>query len=93
MRTDTLTLIVTFARGCLMVVGQIVLVAVLLLWGLQAVAMLYGEAYDWVLVLQHLILSMTFLAFFPGQQVWSFHLEDARGRVVPIVGKPPEAGR
>ena len=76
-----------FTNGVLQVFLHIFIVSVLCMWALQAIAMGHGETYDWNAVLQHLVLSLSFLAFFPGQTVWTYQVEDRAGRVMTIVGR------
>ncbi len=66
-------------------------VAVLILWGMQAAAISYGFQFDASAVLQHLILSFTFLVFFPGQTFWSYRVTTEDGHSLLIVGTDREA--
>ena len=70
-----------------MVFLYVCLVSVLTTWGLQCLALLFGETYDWEAVLVHLILSLSFLAFFPGQTLWTVRLRDSNGKDYVIIGK------
>ena len=67
------------------------MVSILILWGLQAFAAPYGETHDWAAVLEHLILTLTFVAFFPGQSFWNFQVSDGRGGVISIIGRATHA--
>jgi len=79
-----------FTGGVLQVFLHIFVVSVLTMWALQAIAMLHGESYDWNAVLQHLVLSFSFLVFFPGQTLWTYRVEDRAGQVMTIVGRDPD---
>lgn len=76
--------------GYVLIVFHVIAVSVLCLWALQFLAMAHGEMFDWGAVLRHLVLSLTFLVFFPGQTLWTYRMRDADGRIHTIVGRPPE---
>ncbi len=73
--------------GYLLVFLQAFGASLLLMWVLQTLAISFGETYDWAAVLWHLFLTISFVAFFPGQQVWTFRLQDQYGRLFTIVGR------
>lgn len=75
-----------YLRGFLHVFLYIFLTALLATWLLQGIAMSFGEVYDWGAVLTHLFLSMSLLAFFPGQRVWTYRMQTRDGRAYTIVG-------
>ena len=60
--------------------------AVIVFWVLQGVALSIGAPLDGAPFLSHLILSMMFLAVFPGQSFWTYTLEDAKGQAHVIIG-------
>lgn len=90
MSLSNLRLLSLYLTGFFHVFLHVLVVAMLLGWGLQFMAMLHGEVYDWTGVFLHLFLSLSFLAFFPGQQVWTYRLKDRDGTVHTIVGRPPD---
>lgn len=69
---------------------HVVVASMLVGWGLQFLAMLHAEVYDWTGVFVHLVLSLSFLAFFPGQTVWTYRLLDRDGVEHTIVGRTPD---
>lgn len=64
--------------------------AVITLWGLQLLAFLCDLSFEWQPVLQHLFLSLSLLALFPGQQYWTVQVTGPDGRLRTIVGREPE---
>lgn len=76
-----------YLKGCALVFGYICMVTMLIMWVLQAIAIGFGESYDWAEIYKHLILYTTFLAFFPGQPLWTVRLQDAQGRWHTIIGR------
>ena len=75
-----------FLQGVLHVFLYIFLTSLLVMWSLQALAMPFGESFDWAAVFTHLFLSFSLLAFFPGQQVWTYRMYTRDGRSCVIVG-------
>ena len=78
--------------GYLIVAGQCFGLALLTMWSLQTAAITFGEEYDWGAVLRHLTLCFGFVAFYPGQTIWTLRLRDRTGREHTIVGRPPVEG-
>lgn len=74
--------LVGYVHVALHVIGA----AVVVFWVVQGIALLIGSPLDGAPILSHLILSMMFLAVFPGQSVWTYTLEDADGREHVIIG-------
>ncbi len=87
-QTDLLKIHVT---GYALVIGQAFVVSILALWGLQVLAIALEESHDWPAILRQIFLSLCFLAFFPGQQFWTFRVEDKDGRVHTIIGAEVQA--
>lgn len=87
MTLGKLRLVGFYLYGFLLVFGQAIIVSIMAVWVLQGGALVFGESYDWGAILEHLILSLTFLAFFPGQKVWSFYLEGPDGQIHTIIGQ------
>ncbi len=75
-----------YLRGFLQVFGYIFLTSLLVMWILQSLAIAFGEHFDWGAVLIHLFLSLSFLAFFPGQRLWTYRLQAQNGRMYTIIG-------
>lgn len=87
MSKEKVSLLWLFLKGCVHVLIVIAILSLLLFWVLQSMALfVYDEIYDWQNILGHIILSMTFLAFFPGQRFWTHQVEDDEGRCVTIIG-------
>jgi hypothetical protein len=90
MNVSKLKLLTVHLTGYFHVFLHVLVAAMLMGWALQLLATMHGEAYNWTGVFMHLFLSMSFLAFFPGQQVWTYRLKDADGVVHTIVGRPAD---
>ena len=60
------------------------------LWLLQAGAMAFGEHFDWKAILAQLFLTISFVLFYPGQTLLSYHITDRAGRRYLIVGQDEE---
>lgn len=88
MRVSQIRLLVFYLYGYALVALQAVGVAVLLLWALQVFALALGEQHDWHAVLVHLILTVNFAAFYPGQTFWTFRLAASDGTEHTIIGDP-----
>lgn len=86
MQREQAKLLGLYLRGFLQVFLYIFLTSLLAMWALQALALAFGEAFDWGAVLMHLFLSLSFLAFFPGQKLWTYRMVDDCGRTHTIVG-------
>ncbi|MEP4196637.1 MAG: hypothetical protein ABJL99_13490 [Aliishimia sp.] len=89
MEQEKAKLISFYLYGFMLVFGQAIIVSVLAVWGLQTLAFLFGETFEWGAVLRHLILSLTLLAFFPGQQIWTFRMRGPDQQMYTIVGCDP----
>lgn len=76
-----------FLRGFGVVLFCVSAVSVMCMWVLQVFAMMFGESYDWGMILQSLMLYLTFLVLFPGQTVWTYRVKDRSGRWLTIVGQ------
>jgi len=83
-------LLIFYLWGFWLVFLQAIVFSVLIMWGIQAIAFAAGEVFDWGAVLHHLILSLTFIAFYPGQQFWTFRMEDPDGVIHTIIGAQAE---
>lgn len=68
---------------------NVVIVALVLLWTIQGLAMSYGLSFDWSAIFSHLVLSLTFLALFPNQPIWRYRMKGPDGRFHTIVGREP----
>ena len=68
---------------------RVFVAAVLAMWVLQFAALSLGANYDWANVLTHLFLSLSLLAFFPGQRIWTFQLTARDGTAYTIIGPEP----
>lgn len=67
---------------------QLLLASCLALWVLQLLAMSFDVQADWAAIFWHILLSLTFLVLFPGQNFWTLEFEDEEGRLYTIVGEP-----
>lgn len=85
-------LCILFAIGCAQVLLRVAVLSLLMFWALQLVAQLYGEIHDWRAVLSHIMLSLTFLAFFPGQRIWTHRIQDRNGFAITIIGRESSTG-
>ena len=84
-------LLYIYLNGFLQVFLHAMVASVLLLWCMQAIAFAHGLSFDWQAILRHLFLSLSLLAFFPGQTFWTFRLTDRGGRTYTIVGREDDA--
>lgn len=89
MTDDAVKVLKLHLRGYIHVGAHVFAVSVLMMWGIQTLALVNGLQFDWSEVLTHLFLSLTFLAFFPGQTFWTYRLADESGNVHIIVGAWP----
>jgi hypothetical protein len=90
MSPQTLRLLGLHLTGYFHVFLHALVGAILLGWGLQVLALMFGDVYNWSLVFIHLFLSLSLLAFYPGQTVWTYRLEDREGRSHTIIGRDPD---
>ena len=93
MSTSKIKLLFLYLTGFFHVFLHVLVVSMLMGWGLQLLAMLHGETYDWGAIFIQLFLSISLLVFFPGQHLWTYRLRDARGVEHTIIGRPPEDER
>ncbi len=76
-----------YLTGFFHVFLHVLVTAMLVMWGMQFVAALYGETFNWSNVFLQLFLSLSFLAFYPGQQLWTYRLLGPDGKHYTIVGR------
>lgn len=81
-----------YLYGFAVVMVDVVIASTLLLWFFQGLAHVFGETFQWGVIYEHLILGLAFLAFFPGQTVWTLRLNGPGGHRYTIVGEPPPRG-
>ena len=72
--------------GFALVFAQAAAAAVLVMWGLQTLALAFDEAHAWDAVVRHLFLTFSLLAFFPGQKFWTVRMRGWDGQDYVIVG-------
>ena len=87
MDRDKFCLLSLYLKGFALVFLHVGVTALLLTWGLQFVALILAETYNWAAVFQHIFLSMSLLVLFPGQQLWTYRLEGRDKKVHTIVGR------
>ena len=90
MSATKIKLLFLYLTGFFHVFMGALVASMLLGWGLQFLGALHGETYDWSTVFIQIYLSISFLAFFPGQQLWTYRLRDAEGVEHTIIGRPLE---
>ena len=87
MKLSAIRLLALYLTGFFHVFMHVLVASMLLLWGMQIVAVLHGEVYNWSNVFVHLFLSLSFLAFYPNQQYWTYRLRGPDGAHYTIVGR------
>ena len=87
---ETSRVVPTYVKGFAWLFAQAVTLSLLILWGLQALALVFDETYDWGAIFVHLVLSVYFLMLFPGQRIWTLQIAGADGQTYTIVGTPKQ---
>lgn len=82
-----LSLLRFYLVGYLQVVLQAFGWSVFVMWGLQIWAIQFGLYPQWGPVLWHVFLTLCFVAFYPGQRVWTYRREGPNGLSYTIIGR------
>ncbi|MFK7876638.1 MAG: hypothetical protein AB8B71_12800 [Paracoccaceae bacterium] len=73
-------------KGYALIFLKLAIFSLISLWVIQIAALSFGETYDWQNILRQIFLSLCFVAFYPGQTLWTFRVTADNGDVHTIVG-------
>lgn len=86
MELSKFALIRLYLTGFWHVFLYMLMISTLVLWGLQFVAILMAYTFDWTSIFLHIVVTLNFAAFYPGQTFWTYVLRGRDDRDYVIVG-------